>query len=130
MFSIKRGDIFPYSIAFSIISSQSTFKVVLLPSKKICFIYLNESLLDMMKNAFYFIWKALFLLKIFKFLSWLYGHVEQTAWLEKLISKFMTSQLAAQTITIYILPNIWRSKGNQIMEFGQLKEWNKRNIFL
>ena len=84
----------------------------------------------MMKNAFYFISKALFLLKIFKFLSWLYGHVEQTAWLEKLISKFMTSQLAAQTITIYILPNIWRSKGNQIMEFGQLIEYNNINIFL
>ena len=29
----------------------------------------------MMKNAFYFILKALFVLKIFKFLSWLFGHV-------------------------------------------------------
>ena len=28
-----------------------------------------------MKNAFYFILKALFVLKIFKFLSWLFGHV-------------------------------------------------------
>ena len=34
------------------------------------------------KNAFYFILKALFILKIFKFLSWLFGHVEKTAWLE------------------------------------------------
>ena len=39
------------------------------PSKKICFIYLNESPLKMVKNAFYFILKALFVLKIFKFLS-------------------------------------------------------------
>ena len=46
----------------------------------------------MMKNALYFIVKALFVLKIFKFLPWLFGHVE-TAWLErKLISKFMKSQ--------------------------------------
>ena len=37
----------------------------------------------MMKNAFYFILKLLFLLKIFEFLSWLFGHVENTAWLEK-----------------------------------------------
>ena len=37
--------------------------------KKICFICLNESPLKMMKNAFYFILKALFVLKIFKFLS-------------------------------------------------------------
>ena len=29
----------------------------------------------MMKNASYFTLKALFVLKIFKFLSWLFGHV-------------------------------------------------------
>ena len=45
-----------------------------------------------MKNAFYFIIKALFVLKIFKYLSWLFGHVEKTTWLERLISKFLTSQ--------------------------------------
>ena len=32
----------------------------------------------MMKNAFYFILKALFILKIFKFLSRLFGHVGKT----------------------------------------------------
>ena len=36
-----------------------------------------------MKNALYFILKALFVLKIFKFLSWLFGHVGKTAWLER-----------------------------------------------
>ena len=36
-----------------------------------------------MKNAFYFILKALFVLWIFKFLSWLFGHVGKTAWLER-----------------------------------------------
>ena len=34
-----------------------------------------ESPLKMMKNAFYFTLKALFLLKLFTFLSWLFGHV-------------------------------------------------------
>ena len=38
----------------------------------------------MMKYAFYFILKALFALKKFKFLSWLFGYVEKTAWLERL----------------------------------------------
>ena len=33
----------------------------------------------MMKNAFYFILKALAVLKIFKFLSWLFGYIEKTA---------------------------------------------------
>ena len=35
-----------------------------------------------MKNA-YFILKALFVLKTFKFLFWLFGHVEKTTWLER-----------------------------------------------
>ena len=47
----------------------------------------------MVINASYFILKALFVLKIFKFLCRLFSHVEKTAWLEKLISKFMNSQL-------------------------------------
>ena len=53
------------------------------PSKKICIICFTESPLKMMKNAFYFILKALFVLKIFKFLLWLFGHVEKMAWLER-----------------------------------------------
>ena len=36
-----------------------------------------ESPLKVMKNAFNFTLKALFVLKIFKFLSWLFGHVEK-----------------------------------------------------
>ena len=37
----------------------------------------NESPLKLMKNAFYFTLKALFVPKIFKFLSLLFGHVEK-----------------------------------------------------
>ena len=37
----------------------------------------------------------------------------------------MTSQLGYQTITIYIVPNISRSKGNQTIKFGQATEYNK-----
>ena len=42
----------------------------------------------------------------------------------------MTSQIGQQIITIHILPNISRSKGNQKMTFGQLIEYNLRNIVL
>ena len=52
--------------------------------QKNCFIWFNESPSKMMKNAFYFILKALFVYKIFKFLSSLFGHCEKTAWLERL----------------------------------------------
>ena len=47
-----------------------------------------------------------------------------------LISKFMTSQTEQQIITIHMLFNISRCKGNQTMKFGQIDEHNTRNIFL
>ena len=66
-------------------------------SKENFFICFNISPLKMIKNAFHFIIKALFVLKIFKFLFWIFRQVGKTAWLEngmiKLILKFMTSQL-------------------------------------
>ena len=112
--------------------SASTLKVRLSPLKKICTICLIQSLLKVMKNAFYFILKALSILKIFKFLSRHFGHVWKMAWLNrlKLTSKFMTSQPGFQAIPILILPNISQSKGSQTIKFGQLTEYNKRNIFL
>ena len=42
----------------------------------------------------------------------------------------MTSQIGTQTITLNILPDISKSKSNQTMEFGQLIEYNMKNIFL
>ena len=68
----------------------------------------------MMKNAFYFMLKAFFVV---------------TRKL-RLVSKFMTPQTGKQINAIHILPNISRSKGNQTMKFGQLIEYNMRNIFL
>ena len=50
---------------------------------KFFFICFNNSPSNIMKNAFYFISKALFVLKICKILSWVFKHVEKTAWLEK-----------------------------------------------
>ena len=38
-----------------------------------------------MKNDFYITLKALVILKIFKFLSWLFCPVEKTAWLKILV---------------------------------------------
>ena len=42
----------------------------------------------------------------------------------------MSSQTGKQTIALHMLPNISRSSGNQIMKFGQLTEYDIRNIFL
>ena len=48
----------------------------------------------------------------------------------RLISKFMTSQHGNKTILIHLLPDISKSKGNLTMKFGQLIDYNMRNVFL
>ena len=63
--------------------------------KIIFFVCVTESPLKMIKIAFYFILKALFVLKISKFLSCLFDHIEKNGLIRKirLISSSMTSQL-------------------------------------
>ena len=97
--------------------------------KIFCIIPFTKISLKIIKNAFHFILKALFVLKILKFLSSFYGHVEKTAWLEMipLISKFMTSQPGQQTQLQYTYS---QNKDNQTMKLGQLTEYKKRNTFL
>ena len=80
-----------------------------------------------MKYTFYFTWKALFVFKIFKFWSWLFGHVA------KRLDKKDTVKFKFNDVSDWltnILPNISRSKGNQEVKFGQLIECNMRNISL
>ena len=85
----------------------------------------------MMKNGFYFTLKALFVLNLFKFcLDFLAIYKRGLIRKIRLISKFMASQPEKQTIAIHILSNISRSKGDQTTKFGQLIEYNMRNIFL
>ena len=79
------------------------------------------------KNAFYFILKALFVFKMFKCLSRLFGHVKNVLIRKiRLISTFLMSQPCKQTITIHMLLNISRSKGNQNVKFSQIIEYSKR----
>ena len=92
----------------------------------------TENPLTMMKNAFYFMLKAFFALKIFTFFGLIFWSCRNGLMKKlRLISKFMTSQAGQKTITIHILPNLPRSKSNhQAMKFGQLVEYNIRYIFL
>ena len=82
----------------------------------------TESHLKMIKNDFYFTLRAVFALRIFKFLFWIFGHAWK--WLHK------TSHLVKKTIAIHILPNISRRKGNQAIKFGELREYNMRKTFI
>ena len=91
----------------------------------------NDSPLKLMKNVFYFMLIAIFVLEIFTFLSWLFGYVKIGMMKKlRLISKFMTSQTGQQIIPIHIFPNISRGKSNQEIKFVQLIEHNMRNNFL
>ena len=84
-----------------------------------------------MSNAFHFTVKALFVLKIYKFLSWFFGQVEKGLIRKiRVILKSMRSQSGKQTITTHIFLNNWKSKGNKTFKFGQLIEYNMKKIFL
>ena len=88
-------------------------KAGLSPSKHICAIFV--------KNVYYFILKALFVLKIVKILSRFFGYVEKNGLIRKirLTTKFMTSQHGLKTVAINKLPKISQSKGNQTMKYGK-----------
>ena len=89
-----------------------------------------ESPLKMMKNAFYLTSKTLFIHKIFKFLSWHFGHVAK--WLEKK----NRVNFKIYGVTVWLSNNcnthidhVSRSEHNQTMKFGQLIEYNMRNYW-
>ena len=83
-----------------------------------------------MKNALYFTLKAFFVLKIFKFFSWLFGHVGKRLEYKDQVNFKIYDATTSLTIVIQLFTNISRSKGNQAMKFVQLIEYNIRNIFL
>ena len=76
--------VFIYLINFVRMFTLKVLRFGLSPFQKNCVLCVIESPLKRIKNAFYFILKALFILKIFEFLSRLFGHLEKTAWLELL----------------------------------------------
>ena len=65
-----------------------------------------------MKNAFYFMLKALFVVEISTFLSWIFGYVEEQLD-KKVMVYFNTYDVANWTINNHNTHNtISRSKGN------------------
>ena len=84
-----------------------------------------------MKNKFCFTSKVFFVLKIFKFLSRLFGRVAKRLDMkDKLISTLITSQPGQQTIVIRILLSTTRCKSNQTMKFVLFNDYDMRNICL
>ena len=89
----------------------------------------TESPLQMLENSFFL--KSLSVFKIFKFLSWLFRHVEK--WLDwkykfNFLSYDVTKREANKCKT-HIVQYLTK-KSNQKMKFGQLMEYKMRYIFL
>ena len=94
-------------------------------------VLVTENSLEMMKNAFYFTLKALLVLKIFKLLSWIFGHVE------KRLDEKDKVNFKTYNITTWLISNCnthidqyLQYKANQAIKFVQLIEHKMRNIFL
>ena len=85
--------------------------------------------LKTMKNVFYFMLKALFVLEMFKFLSWLYGFVKRLHRKAKI--NFEIHDITFWTtnnFNTYIVQYLIRTKDNQAMKLGKLIKYNVRNI--
>ena len=71
------------------------------------------------------------MLRYLNFCPNVFGHVGKRLDMEANVNfKIFDIMNRRHLITIHILPNILRNKGNQAMTFCQLKEYNEKNIFL
>ena len=78
-----------------------------------------------MKNVFYFILKALFVLKVFKFLSWLFGHVKKTTWLERSgIWKEDQGQIPGKIRLILVNKELQHTHCSISHEWKATRQWN------
>ena len=87
---------------------KSYIEARLSPFKKNCVTCLIENPLKVMKNVFYFVIKALCVLKIFKVFVTTFWSSGKNSLIRKikLTSKLMTLQPVSQTTAIHILLNI------------------------
>ena len=107
------------------------------PQKKKKIICFNESLLKVIKSSFYFILRALFVLKIFKIFALTFWSCRKNSLIRKInfkiydIATCLINNCSTHvTQAIHILLNISQSKCNQTIQLGQLIGYNKRNVFL
>ena len=84
----------------------------------------------MVKSPLIHIKNVFLLLRYFNFCSDFFGYVGQRVDKKSEVNIKINDAINWETITIHILPNILRSKGNYTMKFGQLIEYNVKNIFL
>ena len=107
----------------NIIYLDSLINAELSPSKKMCFIGFNESPLKILKNAFYFIVKAPFVLKYLNFFLTFWS-CRKDGLIRKI--KLIQNLWCHSMVNKHRLPDISQGKDNQIMKLGQLVHYSKR----
>ena len=91
----------------------------------------TTSPLKMMKSSSDFTSKALIVLWIIQFLFWVFGQVRKRLDRKAKVSwKMYDVTNWIKNNSKHILPDISGGKSNQIFKFGQLIEYNMRNIFM
>ena len=104
--------------------------------QKNCYLLDWKPFLKVMKNAFYFILKALCLsiLRIFKFLVQLFGHVGKTAWSEKDRLNFKIHDVTVlKQLQYTYCQNLTKQRqpdNNLIWSVNRIYIYSNRNIFL
>ena len=114
-----------------IVIKHLTFKIGLSPSKQNSFYFLQWKSFKNDEKCFLFYLKSSFGSQDIYVFAATFWSCRKSNLIRKirLTSEFMTSQTGLETIAIHILSNISQSKGDQSMKFGQLIEYNKRNIY-
>ena len=129
---LKKLIILLYLAVVNLTINPVNYKVRLSPFKKNFLNLLQRKLFKNNRECFIFHAKSYFLswdVYIFVLKFWF---CRKTAWSESYhyFLNLRCHRLDKKSITKYILPNTPRNKGNQTMKFGQLIEYNMKNIFL
>ena len=90
----------------------------------------TKSLLKIMKNIFLFHFKSTFRSEGIELFVLPFGHAEKRLDEKGYFKNSWHRNLGNKQFQTHALPNILTSKGNQTMKFGQLIEYNMRNVFL
>ena len=75
-------------------------------------------------SPFHFILKALFILRIFKFLDWIFGYLEKTTWLERsdYFQNLWRQNLVNKQLQYYPISQVVKATRNEIRSIDRIQQ--------
>ena len=96
---------------------------------KICFYLLDWKVFQNDKKCFLLMLTDLFVLEVFKFVSWLFGYAEKRLHKKQKVNfKIYDATDWTKVITIHVLSNFSRSKWKRTMKLCQLRTYHEKYI--